>query len=376
MKRFDAQPSGFLYVTGMGMVTALGFDAATCCAAARAGLSRARPLTSYPVITATGEEVGLTCHTVPIATEGFEGDLRLLRLATLAMRDLDAREAWLKGAEHVGCYLSLPSNPRVPAFPGSAPQASGDGDADPWARAQSIWAGAVAALRWRDGAPLRHAVSSGHTGFLRALEQASRDLAEGLINVAVVGGVDSLVDPRFLAWLEAADQLKTPNTPVGIQPGEAAAFLVIEPEAHVRARGVEGHAVLRGLAFSQETNLRDADEPPTGRALADALEQAMRGVYFKHQLPLWVLSDHTGEAYRAMDWGSAMLHLEAQSRPQPVGSAFLTAASFGDTCAASGALGLCLATTAFCRGYAESKLAALVSCADSGDRGALLCQAA
>ena len=224
--------------------------------------------------------------------------------------------------------------------------------------------------------PLRHLAESGHTGFLRALEQASRDLVAGVVDVALIGGIDSLIDVELLGWLESTGRLKTPNAPAGVQPGEAAAFVVLESEAHAGARGAAARAVLRGLAFGQETHLAGADDPPTGRALASALHGAMRSIRFKHQLPLWVLSDHTGESYRAMDWGSATVHLEAENKAQIVGPMSFAAASFGDTGAASGAVALCMATTAFERGYAPAPIAALVSCADSGDRAALLCQAA
>lgn len=377
MKSSEPQPRGLLYVTGMGMVASLGFDVATCCAAARAGLSRAQPFAAYPINTGTNEDEGLTCHSVPIATEGFEGDLRLLRLATMALRDLDLREPWLKDTARSSCYLSLPPQQRVPSSPSnpaaSVPQSE---PADAWDRAQSLWLRAAAPLKWRAVPPLRHLATSGHTGFLRALEQASCDLLAGLVDVAVVGGVDSLIDIEFLGWLESTRRLKTPDAPAGLQPGEAAAFLVLESEAHASARGAARRAVLRGLAFGQEPHLLGQDDPPSGKALASALHEAMRGIRFRHQLPLWVLSDHTGEPYRAMEWGSAAVHLESAHKAQVVGAMSFAAASFGDTGAASGAIALCMAATAFERGYAAAPIAALVSSADSGDRAALLCQAA
>ena len=363
MKSSELRPRAHLFITGMGMVASLGFDVATCCAAARAGLSRAQPLEAYPVLTATGEDAGLVCHRVPIATEGFEGDVRLLRLAAMALRDLDQREPWLKDAARCACYLSLPPGRRA--------------SADDRSRADALWSRATALLKWRTAPPpLRHVATSGHTGFLRALEQASRDVVAGLLDVAVVGGVDSLLDIEFLNELEATQRLKTSDNPAGLQPGEAAAFVVLESEAHASARGAEGRAVLRGLAFGQEPYLHGADDPPTGKATASALHEAMRGIRFKHQLPLWVLSDQTGEPYRAMDWGSAAIHLESAQRAQVVGAMSLAAVSFGDTGAASGAIALCMAATAFERRYAASRIAAVVSSANSGDRAVLLCQAA
>ena len=78
-----------------------------------------------------------------------------------------------------------------------------------WSRAQSLWSRAVAPLCWAAVPPLRHLSEAGHTGFLRALDQASRDLVAGLVDVAVIGGVDSLIDADLLGWLESAGRLTT-----------------------------------------------------------------------------------------------------------------------------------------------------------------------
>ena len=373
MKTSEPKPRGLLYVTGMGMVASLGFDVATCCAAARAGISRARPLTEYTVVSPDGEDVGLICHTVPFAADGFEGETRLRHLASLALQDLDQREPWLKDATRAACYLSLPHPERTPA---DGSEADEQPPVDAWARAQVLWAQAVTPLGWRHAPPLRHLALSGHTGFARALEQACIDLQSGHVDVALVGGADSLIDEDLLAWMEETGRLKTPDEPAGVQPGEAAAFVVLESEAHAQARQARAHIVLRGLAFGQETNLQGAEDPPTGKALASALHSVIGGIRFKHQLPLWCLSDHTGEPYRAMDWGSAEVHIADAHKANIVGGMTYAAVFFGDTGAASGAVALCMAASAFERHYAPAPLAALVSSADSGDRAVVLCQAA
>ena len=361
------------------MVASLGFDVATCCAASRAGLSRAQPNAAFPVMTASGDDVGVACHSVPITTGGFEGELRLQRLAAMALRDLDQREPWLRVGTRSFAYLSLPPSlahrkAAAAAEPDSAALTAAVQAA--WPGAQALWARAIAPLRWTNAPTLRHLALSGHTGFLRALEQATRDIAQGQADVAIVGGVDSWIDLDTMAWLESRQRLKTPSSPAGFQPGEAAAFVVLESETHATARGGISRAFLRGLAFGQEVHLPGADDPPSGKALAGAIHNSMRNIRFHHQLPLWVLSDHNGEPYRAQDWGTAAVHLEAAHKTQVVGPTTYPATSFGDTGAASGAIALCMAARAFERRYASASIAAVVSAADSGDRGVLLCQAA
>jgi len=144
----------------------------------------------------------------------------------------------------------------------------------------------------------------------------------------------------------------------------------------MRARGGQSSMLLRGLGFGREPYPFGSDRPSSGRGLAEALHTVLRGIHFKHQLPLWCLSDHNGDNQRAMDWGSAQVHIEAQQKTLIIGDTVYPAAAFGDTGAASGALALCLAATAFERRYAPGAIAAVLSSGDAGDRAALLCQAA
>jgi len=382
MKTSEDAHGRLAYVSGMGMVSALGLDVATSCAASRAGLSRARPFEGYMVPPAKrGEDEGVTAHSLPLATEGFEGPVRLLQLATLALRDLLQRHPWVREATGVAAYLSLPDPARGKPAPSTAPvmeegEPPPPAPVPPWELAQWLWSTAAASAGWGAPPTMRHLVSEGHTGVTRALQQACADLASGVVDLAIVGGVDSLLDEETLAWLDAAGRLKKPDMPAGLQPGEAAAFLVLEREQSAFARPTGPSLVLRGLAFGREQHLVGADDPPSGRGLAAPLHELVEYVRFQHQLPLWCILDLNGEPYRSMDWGGALVHIESVRKLRVLGETTYPAASFGDTGAASGGVGLCLAATAFQRSYAPGLLGAVVSASDSGDRSVLLCQAA
>ena len=88
--------------------------------------------------------------------------------------------------------------------------------------------------------------------------------------------------------------------------------------------------------------------------------------------PYWVISDHNGENYRAMDWGHAVARLAGHGPDLADPAVWYPAMSLGDTGAASGAVALCLATAGFERGYAPSASAAVLSVAEGGGRAAVL----
>ena len=95
-------------VIATALVSAIGYDAPTVCAAVRAGVTRAGPL---PFVTLENDEspgvaVG---HAARLLTDGFEGDARLVRLLSGAFVDLLARlDERVLGTAHVAYYLSLP----------------------------------------------------------------------------------------------------------------------------------------------------------------------------------------------------------------------------------------------------------------------------
>src|SRR5688572_28971340 len=78
-----------LLVDAFGMVTALGHDAATSCAAIRAGISRAAPLPDAQVLDPDSHTmVPLIGHAVWGLTEGKAAIPRWLAMATSAFTDL------------------------------------------------------------------------------------------------------------------------------------------------------------------------------------------------------------------------------------------------------------------------------------------------
>lgn len=371
--------SGAVGISALGMVSSLALDAVTSCAAARAGITRARELEYYPVRSlADGAEAGIVAHAIRELTLGFEGAPRLMRLMQGALADLCGQLPATFWTEHrVGAYLSLPSPLR--RFEGAAwlpddaargelvaARAEAESELDPMLPAKLFDKGArLAGLS--SPPPVMSVTTSGHTGVAQCLDRAWRDLEANRLDVALVGGIDSLVEETTLEWLDTTQRLKSINTPVGVQPGEGAAFLLLEPERSARARRAPSLARLDAVHFAEEPRSWEKAESPIGVGLYEAVRRAGRD---PRDSVAWLVTDHTGEVYRATDWGMALVRLRGQDPAFEAPLVWYPAASFGDTGAAAGAFAACVALRAFARRYAPARSALVTNGSDGALRSA------
>lgn len=372
-------------ITGMGMVASIGYDVITCCAAARAGIVRSTGLDYFPVLAPDDwDPLSLTAHQASLVTEGFEGKIRLLRLAHAGLADLQRRvpdPPWTYA--RTSFYLSLPDPRRVHS--GLAliedeedrqrlTEEAQEAEEEPLDEKMpdDLLEKAARLSGWRGEPSLRFVTTAGHTGVAEALRAAFADLYNGHVEVAVVGGLDSLLDEDTLRWLEFRGRLKTPNVPGGLQPGEAGAFLVLEPWQDARQRGARIFGILKELSFGEETRSLLGAQTPLGVGLEEVLAPIAKNAGWADRHIVWIISDQNGELYRATEWGNALVRLVANFKAFEEPVLWYPAASFGDAGAASGAVSLCIAMSAFDRGYAPSREATIVSSADGLQRAAML----
>lgn len=121
-----------------------------------------------------------------------------------------------------------------------------------------------------------------------AIGEAMRAVARGEVDVAIAGGAEALVVPGVVAAWQAMQTL-APFAPgeaahacrpfaadrAGFVLGEGAAFLILESEAHARARGARVYARLMGYGLSNDaTHLTKPDAGGQARALRGALREA------------------------------------------------------------------------------------------------------
>jgi 3-oxoacyl-[acyl-carrier-protein] synthase II len=112
-----------------------------------------------------------------------------------------------------------------------------------------------------------------------ALDDALRAIRDGEVELALVGGAESLCDTTytvFNAWRAVDEQPCRPfrEGRVGMSPGEGAAALVLEPLDHALARGARPLAELLGAGASCDAHHITAPQPE-GVGAALALQRAL-----------------------------------------------------------------------------------------------------
>src|SRR5262249_27526037 len=75
----------------------------------------------------------------------------------------------------------------------------------------------------------RQIFDDGPAALARVFADAAAHLARGHARAALVCATDSLLERPVLSWLLGAERLKGPDVATGLIPGEAAAFLLLEP---------------------------------------------------------------------------------------------------------------------------------------------------
>jgi 3-oxoacyl-(acyl-carrier-protein) synthase len=371
-----------LAVTGVGMVSALGFDVVTSCAAARANISRARELADELTWDEeTAQPQGTYVHDVPLLTEGFVGLARLVRLGAAALQDL-AAQVDLAQWPRLGMVLNVPSGfhfeqqfrpdpgdePLPPAF---EEQVMGELGARREAVERRLIARLAALTKIAVVPAASRVVFGDEAGLVMALQEARRWLDQGTIDACIVGGIDSLVDPETLQALHALAIVKTPDQPVGRMPGEAAAMVLVEDARKaVYRRGTRPTAVLGGLALETEPKHRFATNAHTGKALYQSVRATLASLAPAEGAVDLVIGDLTGEEFRAREWGWARIRL-AEKQLLPATVEWYPSLAFGAVGAAAGPAAICMACRGFARGYAPPGAALVWLLADAGARASL-----
>ncbi len=357
-------------LAGVGLVSALGYDAPTALAAARAGLSRACAQAHWRQRSGvTGLEEAVAGHSADLLTLGFAGDTRLLRLAQGALNDLLTRgmdAAQLQ--QRVGLFVAMPDPGRTSSCQALMPEGTaldpaeeGDSGTRMGQRVQALTTG----IAWPQ-TPCKFFWSHlGHAAGAVAMAAATQALLAGQVDTAIVLAADSMLDDDTLCWLAVCGRLKCDDAPAGLMPGEAAVALALR-------RGGEAAqplARLHGLALAEEPLAQGEGRVSSGEVLAAALAQTWSAAPSPH---VWMLGDHNGEIYRANEWGSMLARLRAVDASFADPAIWFPALSFGDTGAASMPLAVAMASQAWQRRYAPGPAALVAACADGGERATLM----
>ena len=187
-------------------------------------------------------------------------------------------------------------------------------------------------------------IPRGRAGALRALEGALESIANDPTTPIIVGGVDTFLDLKLLAELDAEGRILGPRVMDGFIPGEGAAFFALHSPTNPPAIR---SASLDGVASFKDDGHRYGKAPAKGEGLANAIEK-MRGSMQTAAPIATTFAGFNGENFDAKLWGVAQLrHTDFFAA-----GLFMEhpADKYGDAGAATGALLTVLAATSLAKG--------------------------
>ncbi len=370
---------GSVAITGIGLACALGPDAATACAAARAGITREAALKTLNFADQLWGEEPVAGHAVPFAAAGFVGVGKLLALGRLALQDLLANANHARAnAERTGLYLNLSDKYFEDAQSRAEHDELGASAPAEWSPPSATWeeqtrhvAVRLAQLGGFEIPPANQRLFyGGHAGIVEAAAEAAHQIDSGGLERCIVGGIDSCVEPDALVAAVRQGALKTAVSPVGFMPGEAAAFFLLERLEPAAARRAPVRAVLEGMALAEGEGRRPSGPPSLGAGLARAVAESIAAANGSGTPAGLLLGDLNGDVFRAMEWGYAVVRLARVFRAGDL-PLWLPAVSIGEVGAATGAVSVAMGVRAWERNYAPADHLLIWLSSDSGTKAAM-----
>jgi 3-oxoacyl-[acyl-carrier-protein] synthase-1 len=324
--------SATLAIQAAGMVTAVGFNWRSSCAAMRAGIRNVKQTNLWDPH--SGEY--LAAGRVPLP-QWWVGVGKLAELVAPAIHE--CLIAAPVPAEEIPILLGVASSTRAFRFPGLE---------------RHILPDVEHRLRFRlhpDSAVIpfdRIAVSV-------ALRQAGELLSTGRVRCCIVGGVDSLVQQNLVAHYIDRRRLLTPSNSNGFFVGEAGSAVL------VTAAGASSRELrILGMGFGREPATVESDEPLRAEGLTAAIHEAFRAGQVSYDDLHYRITDLNGEHYRFKEMTLAMIRF--QRKPEFI----------GDVGAAIGPIVLGVALHAGEKGYGSGPTVLCTLANDNGERNAMV----
>ena len=262
--------NAFIAITGSGLVTSVGNNSASTCAAIRCSLDN---VTETGFTDAAGEPIR-ACLTE--LDETSQGESRLVMLAAAALQEcLDSDQTI--DTTLTPLILCLPERER-PGRP-----INNDDDF-------------FAAVEHKLGRQFSHQsriLTHGHIAAAVALRNARHILDnDPSIQHVLIASADSLITKESLAYLEENHRLLSSDNSDGFIPGEAGAALIIK-----RTSDTPKSMHCLGLGFSMETAPILSGKPCRAEGLSVAIRNAIEEAQIPMQDMAYRITDLSGEHY-------------------------------------------------------------------------------
>ena len=309
-----------VHVVSLGACTPIGRNAASACAAVRAGING---FVQHPFMVDSCSQP-MRGSIAPWLDIGLSDGARLV---SLLMPAIDEVLEPLTVRRHAAAKLAL-----ALALPAPRPGVAADVVSQMNAHIRSVGRFAEVAC-----------FAQGHAGGLVALREAVGKLGRGDCDACVVAGVDSYIEPATLEWLDDHDQLHGAgrlNNAWGFIPGEGAAALLLTTQDGARRLGLRALTTVLAVGQAIEPSCIKTEGACIGAGLTQALQQALH-VLSAPAVVSDIYCDLNGEPYRSDEFGFATLRTNRLF--EDAGAFVAPADCWGDVGAASGPLLTCLA---------------------------------
>ncbi|MGQ7846629.1 hypothetical protein ACUNV4_19255 [Granulosicoccus sp. 3-233] len=262
--------SAYVAITGSGLVTSLGNDSPSTCAAIRCHLDN---IQETPYTDSSGQAIRASLATL---VGDIQGEQRLIWLAAAALQECLDTDTTIH-VQSTPLILCLPQRER----PGRPIENDDD------------FLVSIQDRLGRQFSPHSRILDQGHVAVAMALRNARQLLDnDASIQHVLIASADTLCNSESLSHLEEHDRLLTHKNSDGLIPGEAGAALIVK---RTSATTTSMHCL--GLGFSMEPAPILSDKP----CRADGLATAIRGALQEAQIPMqdlaYRITDLSGEHY-------------------------------------------------------------------------------
>lgn len=334
-------------IVGVGACSPIGFDARQTALAIRARKIVPRPMS---VLDRHGHRFGSA--RVLGLREDLYGVARLVAIGARALREA-ARDAGVPQDRPVRVLLGVAERGRP--LP--------DGEAEALSARVLLPDLERASGQRIDGAG-SEVVRLGHAGMAVMLERAMSQGGGG--DPILVGCIDTYHHPETIRWLEKELRVLGESIHNGFIPSEGAAFVA------VGAATPNKRPIAKLLSAAA-----GVDQVPDGQPrLAEVMTELVRSgaARLGARVVPWVLTDMNGERHRSREWSFVSIRNKESlqgglTREDHLGQLV------GDAGAATGALGVAYAVTAFRIGFAPATSSLLALHSDGDERGVVVLEA-
>jgi 3-oxoacyl-[acyl-carrier-protein] synthase-1 len=336
-----------LVVQAAGMVTAVGLDAASSCAAMRARID------GFAETRFIGSDGNWMIGAAVPLPRNWIGQKRMIHLAAGAMVDILDTVPDLSNNDALILCLAERDRPGKPIS-----------DIPKFASDLAEVTKTTSKLRTR-------IIEHGRPSGFAALQQAEKLMAEGKANRVLIVGVDSYLTGGAINHYR--ERILGPANPNGFIPGEAAAAVLVSNSG----QGLK----LTGLGLSRENahiyNQKDKDGldlPLRADGMTNAYKAAFAQAGYGHDKITTKIGDLIGETFWFKQ--SALAQLRTQRERSKVQPIWPVAASLGNVGAAVVPLMIGWALAAASKNYAEPGPLLIEASGDDGSCGVTIAEAA